>query len=187
MKHFTKHLNSILNTTRELNDFQLDDTILKLFHDHKRVIFCTMGKSAFACRKIVYTARSFSLEWHDLDVCHAFHGDAGLIKSDDLLVFISKSGNTRETVEVAKYFRNYQTISITSNKDCKLKKYCDNNIVIPVSEEGSPFGYAPMASTSSYMIILHAILSSVIRYKDIKLNTFAKNHPAGTIGEKLVE
>ena len=112
MKHFTQHLDSILNTTNELNNFELDDNILKLFHKHKRIVFCTMGKSAFACRKIVYTARSFSLEWHDLDVCHAFHGDAGIIKNKDLLVFVSKSGNTKETVEVAKYFRNFPVIKI---------------------------------------------------------------------------
>jgi arabinose-5-phosphate isomerase len=185
MKNFSNHLDMILNSTKDLENFCLDERVLSLFQDFDRVIFCTMGKSAFACRKVVYTARSFSIEWHDLDVCHAFHGDAGLIRENDLLVFVSKSGNTRETVAVAKYFKNHEKVSLTSNHECELNKYCQNNVFIPVSTEGSPFGYAPMVSTSSYMIILHAILCSVIKGRNINLNTFAKNHPAGSIGEKL--
>ena len=178
MNKFKHHLNLILESTNHINNLKIDYETLMLFNKYDRVIFCTMGKSAFACRKIVYTARSFSLEWHDLDVCHAFHGDAGLIRDNDLLVFVSKSGNTRETVDVAKHFPNHVKISISSNEKCKLNDYCQHSIYIPVPEEGSPFGYAPMASTSSYMIVLHAIMCSVIDYKDITLNIFARNHPA---------
>ena len=185
MNKFRHHLSLILDSTKHIKELEIDNKILSLFKNHDRIIFCTMGKSAFACRKIVHTARSFSLEWHDLDVCHAFHGDAGLVRDGDLLVFVSKSGNTKETVDVAKYFNHHEKVSITSGSKCELDKYCKHKIYIPVPSEGSPFGYAPMASTSSYMIVMHAIMCSVIEYKNITLNTFAKNHPAGSIGDKL--
>ena len=179
-----KYLNKFIQNTLILKDIHIKEEILESFLKHDRVVFCTMGKSAFACRKIVYTARSFSLQWHDLDVCHAFHGDAGLIRDNDLLVFVSKSGETKETIEVAKYFKN-KKIAVTSNKESSLNKICDNEIFIDVPSEGSPYGYSPMTSTSSYMIVLHAILCYVIEKKQIKLSTFAKNHPAGKIGEDL--
>jgi len=163
---------------------QILDSIEKMKNSN-RIIFCTMGKSAFACRKVVYTARSYGLEWYDLDVCHAFHGDAGIIKKNDLLVFVSKSGETKETIEVAKYFSDWDTISITSHKDSTLSTVCKSSIVIPVEDEASPFGYAPMVSTSMYMILLHAIMCEVIEYKDIKIEQYARNHPAGSIGKKL--
>ena len=180
------YLANFIDNTLVLKNLFVNDKILKDFSNHNRVIFCTMGKSAFACRKIVYTARSFSLQWHDLDVCHAFHGDAGLINDEDLLVFVSKSGETKETIEVAKYFKN-KKIAITSNQGSTLNQICDDEIFIEVPNEGSPYGYSPMSSTSSYMIVLHAILCFVIEKKKIKLSTFAKNHPAGKIGEDLEE
>lgn len=151
----------------------------------ERVIFCTMGKSAFACRKLVYTARSYGLQWHDLDVCHAFHGDAGIIKKNDLLVLVSKSGETPETIKVADYFSDWQTVAVTSNEDSSLAQRCKNKIIIPVTEEASPFGYAPMISTAMYMIVLHGILSEVIVRKNIKIEEYARNHPAGKIGKDL--
>ena len=168
-----------LPTQDELNG------IIKMFAKADRVVFCTMGKSAFACRKIVYTARSYGIQWHDLDVCHAFHGDAGIIKKNDLLVMVSKSGETRETVEVAKYFSDWNTIAVTSQDNSSLSQICDDRIIIPISSESSPFGYAPMISTSMYMIVLHGILSEVVIRKNIKIQEYARNHPAGKIGKDL--
>ncbi len=178
--HLNKNVDNLLN----LKNFNFDNKTIEKFCNN-RVIFCTMGKSAFACRKIVHSARSFGLDWHDLDVCHAFHGDAGLIKNNDLLVFVSKSGNTKETILVADHFKSHNTIGICSNSNSKLTKICKENIIIPVVEEGSPYNLAPMISTTLYMIILHSILCSVVIKKEIKLEDFAKNHPAGSIGDIL--
>ena len=178
------HLLKNIQSLSSLKNFHFDKCTLEKFCNH-RVIFCTMGKSAYACRKIVHSARSFGLDWHDLDVCHAFHGDAGLIKNEDLLVFVSKSGNTRETLAVAEHFKNHETVGICSHENSKLPLLCKSNIIIPVSDEGSPYDLAPMISTSLYMTILHSILCSVVVNKGIKLEEFAKNHPSGSIGKKL--
>ena len=148
---FKTHIERNIQNIKTLKCPDID--LINLFRKNKRIIFCTMGKSAFACRKVVYTARSYGLDWHDLDVCHAFHGDAGIIKENDLLVFVSKSGETKETIEVAEYFSRWKKVSITSNPNSKLSKICKSNINIPVAYEGSPFGYAPMISTTMYMIV----------------------------------
>ena len=181
------HLDEISKAVKDIPSREKIKDEIELFSRHKRVIFCTMGKSAFACRKIVYTARSYGLDWYDLDVCHAFHGDAGIIKKHDLLVFVSKSGETKETIEVAEYFKSWETVSITSNPDSSLTKMCKKNINIPVIKEASPFGYAPMISTSLYMICLHGILCEAIIERKCSIKDYHRNHPAGTIGELIME
>jgi len=159
--------------------------VVDKFINHKRIIFCTMGKSAYACRKVVYTARSYGLDWHDLDVCHAFHGDMGIVRNGDLLVFVSKSGETRETLRVAKHFSNWETVGISSGENSSLSSICRDNITIPIKEEASPFGYAPMVSTTMYMIVLHAIMCEVIETTNITMKDYARNHPDGDIGRKI--
>lgn len=159
--------------------------VIDTFTQHTRVIFCTMGKSAYACRKVVYTARSYGLDWHDLDVCHAFHGDAGLIKEGDLLVFVSKSGETDETNAVAEYFSTWETIGISSDSESRLSKICKHHLEIPIAEEASPFGYAPMISTTLYMAVLHGILCECIENSCIQIEDYARNHPSGNIGKMI--
>lgn len=183
---FSDHIKSM---KKELSACKLKgvDHILRFFHSHPRIIFCTMGKSAFACAKVVYTARSYGLDWHELDVCHAFHGDAGIIKEGDLLVLVSKSGETQETVQVAEYFKKHKKIAITSKPNSSLDSFCEFSLTIPCDNEGSPFGYAPMISTTLYMIVLHAILCDVIEYRGLKVEDYAKNHPSGDIGRQLDE
>ena len=179
------HIELNIKNVNNLKNLNMPNNVLEYFKKFDRVIFCTMGKSAFACRKVVYTARSYGLLWHDLDVCHAFHGDAGIVKDGDLLVFVSKSGETKETIEVAKYFSKWETVSITSDEKSTLSQVCKNNIFIPLEEEGSPFGYSPMISTVLYMIVLHNILCEAIKSKNVKISDYARNHPGGKIGRDL--
>jgi len=184
---YKEHIKEVARSLQELPKEEDLLDVIDLFSQHDRVVFCTMGKSAFACRKIVYTARSYGLDWHDLDVCHAFHGDAGIIKGGDLLILVSKSGETKETVEVAKYFYKWKSISITSNNESSLAKQCNYNICIPVESEASPFGYAPMVSTSLYMVVLHGLLCEAIAASNCTVDDYARNHPGGQIGELLID
>tara|TARA_R110001599_G_scaffold292803_6_gene496582 strand:+ start:1719 stop:2309 length:591 start_codon:yes stop_codon:yes gene_type:complete len=182
---YTSHIDFATTNIAKLPSRDEIQSEIKLFSSYDRVVFCTMGKSAFACRKIVHTARSYGLQWYDLDVCHAFHGDAGIIKRGDLLVLVSKSGETKETVQVSEYFSDWEKIVVCSNTESTLSKTCNNNIIIPIKVEGSPFGYAPMISTVMYSLVLHGILTEVIKSKDCKVEEYARNHPSGKIGEMI--
>lgn len=182
---YDEHVKKNILCLRELPKKEEIQEQIDKFLNSRRVVFCTMGKSAYACRKVVYTARSYGLDWHDLDVCHAFHGDAGIIRPGDLLVLVSKSGKTRETIEVAKYFHEWNRVAICSDVESELASTCKHSIIIPVPSEGSPFGLAPMISTASYMIVLHGILCEVVGSSDCTIEDYARNHPAGDIGRKL--
>ena len=183
--NYTEHIDLFHDDFLKLPKIDEVQDVIDLISKHDRVIFCTMGKSAFACRKVVFTARSFGLNWHDLDVCHAFHGDAGLIREGDLLILVSKSGQTEETVRVAEYFESWTKIALTSDNGSSLDSVCQHSITIPVENEGSPFGLSPMISTTLYMLVLHGVLCEVIRKKELSVNDFARNHPGGSIGKLL--
>lgn len=182
-----EHLNHMMNEVCNLSNIrstQLKKVII-MFRKHPRVVFCSMGKPAFAVNKVVHTAQSFGLNWLNLDVTHAFHGDAGIIRRGDLLICVSKSGETAESVEVAEYFKDWDTIAVTSTEENSLADMCDEHLYIPITSEGSPFEHPPMASTTLYMIVLHAILCDIVEYSDCTLNQYAFNHPSGKIGSDL--
>jgi arabinose-5-phosphate isomerase len=183
-KHLQEAVESIQSLPGSLNPEEVV-TAVGLFRKHPRIVFGSMGKPAFAVNKVVYTARSFGLDWHNLDVTHCFHGDAGIVKRGDLLVMVSKSGNTSETNEVADYFDTWDRLAVTSNPMSRLAEICDYQLIIPVAKEASPFGYAPMMSTTLYMIVLHAILCDSIKYSGCSLEEYARNHPGGDIGLEL--
>jgi len=165
------------------------DAAIELVRRFDRVIICSMGKPAFAVAKTVYTARSFGLDWHELDATHAFHGDMGVIKQFDLVIIVSKSGETKETTEVAKalFSEGHVTLAITSDPDSELPKWCTHKLIVPVMEEASPFGYAPMASTTLYMMVLHALLCEAIDAQGCTIEQYSKNHTSGAIGQSLAE
>jgi len=187
---FLKHLSDasvgVAHLLDNINAKQVQIAI-DLFRKYPRVVFGSMGKPAFAVNKVVYTARSFGLDWHNLDVTHCFHGDAGIVKRGDLLVLVSKSGGTSETNEVADYFNTWDRLAVTSDPKSRLADICDYQLIIPVLKEASPFGYAPMMSTTLYMIVLHGILCDSVKYSGCTLEEYARNHPGGDIGLELAK
>ena len=190
MQQFIKHLAEVQKTIKagifELNTNEAIKAA-ELFRQSKRIVICSMGKPAFACAKAVYTAHSFGLDWVDLDVTHAFHGDLGVVREGDLIVIVSKSGETKETNDVANYLDElgYVQLAITSGKDSTLSNLCEFALHIPLEHECSPFGYAPMASTTLYMIVLHALMCEAVEANNCTIEQYARNHPGGIIGEKL--
>ena len=182
---YDKHIHAFKSSLSMVPSKDMLGGVIKHFTGSSRVIFCSMGKSSFICNKIVHSARSFGLDWNYLDASHAFHGDIGIVKKDDLLVFVSKSGETSETTHVAAHLGAHTRVSITSHNNSTLDSICESTIVIDIPDEGSPFGIAPMISTTLYLLVLHAILVETIEKKGIAIQDFAKNHPAGSIGNIL--
>jgi arabinose-5-phosphate isomerase len=163
-------------------------TAIDLVRKHKRIVVCSMGKPAFAAAKAVYTAHSFGLDWIELDATHAFHGDMGVLKSGDLVIIVSKSGETKETNDVALTLRDrFTLLALTSDQESRLAELCPNQLIVPVMEEASPHGYAPMASTTLYMMVLHALLCEAVDAQGVTREQYAENHTSGQIGRALAK
>jgi len=187
MQQLIEHLAGVQETIKAgISKLHLDEAemAVNLFRSHKRIVVCSMGKPAFACAKAIYTAHSFGLDWVELDATHAFHGDLGVVRDGDLVVIVSKSGETKETNEIVKYL-DHTTLAITSGENSTLSCLCSFTLNIPLDNECSPFGYAPMASTTLYMIVLHALMCEAVEANNCTIEQYARNHPNGEIGEKL--
>ena len=188
MQQFRQHLGEVQASIKagifslHINEIK---TAVNLFRSYKRIVICSMGKPAFACAKVIYTAHSFGLDWVELDATHAFHGDLGVVRDGDLVVIVSKSGETKETNEIAEYL-DHTTLAITSGENSTLSNLCSFTLNIPLDDECSPFGYAPMASTTLYMIVLHALMCEAVEANNCTIEQYARNHPNGEIGEKLM-
>lgn len=191
MQWFNFHLEKIQEAIESGLKLKTDEVVdvVELFRQSKRIVICSMGKPAFACAKAVYTAHSFGLEWIELDATHTFHGDLGVVREGDLIIIVSKSGETKETNDVAEHLSNlgYKCLAITSGKDSTLANLCEFTLNIPLDHEYSPFGYAPMASTTLYMIVLHALMCEAVEANNCTIEQYARNHPNGEIGKKLKE
>lgn len=147
-----------------------------------------IGKTGIIGSKIAATLTSIGLRTIYINAAEAIHGDLGMIKKDDVVIIISYSGNTNETIELIPHIkkRNCKLIAITGNEDSKLAKNANVVMNIKVRNEGNPLSVIPMASTTATLLIGDALAFEIIKNKNISIADFAKNHPGGSIGRSLL-
>ena len=161
------------------------DTIAKC---SGRVIVCGMGKTGIVARKIAATLSSTGTPSIFLHSAEAVHGDLGQVTAKDVVVLISQSGETEETVRLLPLVRKIgaKIIVMTGNPKSTLARHGDLVLNIKVKAEGCPLGLAPMASTTVTMALGDAISACLIDRKKFKKEDFALYHPGGTLGRRLL-
>jgi len=153
-----------------------------------RVIICGMGKSGIAGRKIAATLSSTGTPSIFLHSAEAVHGDLGQLTSKDIIIIISQSGETEETVRLLPLVRKIgaKIIVMTGNLKSTLARHGDLILNIEVKAEGCPLGLAPMASTTVTMALGDALAACLIDRKKFKKEDFALYHPGGSLGRRLL-
>ncbi len=161
------------------------DTIAKC---SGRVIICGMGKSGIVARKIAATLSSTGTSSIFLHSAEALHGDLGRVTAKDIVIIISQSGETEETVRLLPLVRKVgvKIIVMTGNPKSTLARHGDLVLNIKVNAEGCPLGLAPMASTTVTMALGDALAACLIDRKKFKKEDFALYHPGGTLGRRLL-
>ncbi|MEK7194223.1 MAG: KpsF/GutQ family sugar-phosphate isomerase [Patescibacteria group bacterium] len=150
-----------------------------------KIILTGIGKSGFIGMKISATFTSMGNPAVFLHPVEALHGDTGMVSDGDVVIAVSFSGNSREVVRIVKYLKKefaIKTISITGNRRSLLARISDANIVLNVQKEGSPYGMAPMASTTTSLVIGDMLVSAITSLRNFKKSNFAKLHPSGSLG-----
>ena len=164
------------------------EKIINLIHKNKgKLIITGIGKSAIIGRKIVATLNSTGTPSFFLHAADAMHGDIGIVQKEDLIVFISNSGNSPEIkmlIPIIKKRKN-KIICLTSKLDSFLAKNSDYIIYTYVEKEACPNNLAPTTSTSVQLAMGDAIAMSLLSLKNINSKDFAKLHPGGQIGKSL--
>lgn len=177
---------SISNLANLLNtDFA--DAVELIYKSKGRVIITGIGKSAIIATKIVATLNSTGTPAVFMHAADAIHGDLGLILEDDIVICISKSGNTPEIKVLVPLIKNAKNtlIAITGNKDSFLGKQADHILNAYVAKEACPNNLAPTTSTTAQLVIGDALAVCLLEIRGFSSKDFAKYHPGGALGKKL--
>lgn len=152
-----------------------------------RVVITGMGKSGIIARKIVATMNSTGTPSIFLHPSDAVHGDLGMVRPEDVVICISKSGDTEEVVQLLPMFKRIGVpiISITGNKDSKLGRESDFVLDASVDQEACPYDLAPTASTTAALVVGDAIAITLLNKNHFTEESFAFYHPGGNLGKRL--
>lgn len=153
-----------------------------------RVVVAGMGKTGIIGHKISATLSSTGTPSIYMHSAEAVHGDLGQVTRDDVVILISSSGETEETVRLLPLLKKIgcKTIAMTGGIKSSLAKYCDIVLDTAVKKEGCPLGLAPMASTTVTLAMGDALAACLIDRKNFKSEDFAFFHPGGNLGRRLL-
>jgi arabinose-5-phosphate isomerase len=171
---------------------RLDDNFdhaVKMLRDCQgRVIVTGMGKSGIICRKIAATLASTGTAAFFLHPAEATHGDLGVIQNNDVLLAISNSGETQEVLRLLEAIRRIgaRIVAITGNPASALAQAADVSLDCQVPEEACPLNLVPTASTAAAMAMGDALCMTLLVEKGFQQEDFAKIHPGGKLGKKLM-
>ncbi len=159
-----------------------------IFHCKGRVIVTGLGKSGAIGRKMAATFASTGTASYFLHASEGLHGDLGVVSRDDVVVVLSKSGNTDELYHLIPLLKRLGVpiIAITANENSALAKHSDVVINIGVKEEACPHDLAPTSSTTAMLVIGDALAISLLEKRHFTREDFAFLHPAGTLGKRLL-
>jgi len=164
------------------------ESVIHVLNDMKgRLVISGIGKSAIVGQKIVATLNSTGTPSIFMHAADAIHGDLGMIQHDDVVMIISKSGESPEIKMLITLIKNIGNtlISMVGNMQSILAASSDHIINTTVSQEACPNNLAPTASTTAQMAMGDAIAVSLMELKGFTADDFAKFHPGGTLGKKL--
>tara|TARA_B100000900_G_scaffold302668_1_gene261229 strand:+ start:49 stop:1011 length:963 start_codon:yes stop_codon:yes gene_type:complete len=178
--------NTIANLEKYI-DKNFQDVVDLLKNINGRLIVIGIGKSAIIGKKIVATLNSTGTSSIFIHGVEAIHGDLGSIKKDDIILFISKSGNTNELKQIFSVIKaqKNKTIAMTANKDSYLAKNSDFFLNTFVKKEACPNNLAPTTSSTAQLVMGDALAICLLKLKGFSKNDFARFHPGGVLGKKI--
>ena len=168
-------------------DTQFVMAVQTILETKGRVVITGIGKSAIIGNKIVATLNSTGTPAIFMHAADAIHGDLGTIQKDDVVVFISKSGNTPEVkvlVPLIKKSTN-KIIAITGNTDSYIARQADIVLNAYVEKEACPNNLAPTSSTTAQLVLGDALAVCLLEQRDFTSKDFARFHPGGVLGKQL--
>lgn len=178
---------SIANLVQHIdNDFA--QAVQLIFESTARVVVTGIGKSAIIAQKIVATLNSTGTPSLFLHAAEAIHGDLGMVQPGDIVICISKSGNSPEIKVLAPLLKRYGNVLIgmTASKTSFLAKESDYVLHAYVESEADPNNLAPTNSTTAQLVLGDALAVCLIEMRNFKSEDFAKYHPGGALGKKLL-
>ena len=169
-------------------DGEFDSVVDAIVKTPGRVVITGMGKSGLVGKKMAATLASTGTPSFFMHPGEAYHGDLGMIGRDDIVIAISNSGETEEVIRLLSFFKDNKnkTVAMTGNKKSTLAKHCDHFLDIGVPKEACPLALAPTTSTTVTMALGDALAVALMSARNFKEENFARFHPGGSLGRKLL-
>lgn len=154
-----------------------------------KIIVSGLGKNVPICEKFVGSMVSLGMEAYFLHTNSAVHGDMGIVKDGDMVILLTKSGETSESVYLARLLqeRKVNMWLLTFVQDSTLTRLIPNSIVLGLEHEGDLWNIMPNNSTTLNLIVLQGLAMQIAKARDMQLEDFKRNHPGGHIGAILKE
>ncbi len=178
---------SSINGLKDFINADFEKAVQQVAYGKGRLIVSGIGKSAIIAQKIVATLNSTGTAAMFMHAADAIHGDLGMIQKDDIVLLISKSGDSPEIKVLIPLLKNFGNILIgmVGNIQSFLAKNCDILLNTTVLQEACPNNLAPTTSTTAQMVMGDALAVCLMELKGFNSADFAKFHPGGTLGKKL--
>lgn len=179
-----------IEAIQKLHDFVNEDfaQCVKIIHESRgRVVVTGIGKSANIGQKIVATFNSTGTPAMFMHAADAIHGDLGMIQKDDVIICISRSGNTPEIKMLVPLLRTYgnKLIAMVGDPTSFLAQQADFIINCYIEKEAGLYNLAPTSSTTAQLVMGDALAMALVEYTHFTPNDFARNHPGGVLGKRL--
>ena len=177
----------IANLSHRLTD-DFENAIHAILGSSGKLIISGMGKSGIIGKKIAATLASTGTPSFFLHPGEAYHGDLGMIEENDIVLLISNSGETDEVLKLIPFLKHQKnsTISMSGNEESTLAKNTDYHLNIAVEKEACPLFLAPTSSTTASLVMGDALAVTLMKLRDFKEENFAKFHPGGSLGRRLL-
>ncbi|WP_027452666.1 KpsF/GutQ family sugar-phosphate isomerase [Segatella albensis] len=169
-------------------DRNFEKAVDMMFHCHGKIIVTGVGKSGNVGAKIAATLASTGTPAFFINPLDVYHGDLGVMTSDDVVLALSNSGQTDELLRFIPMVlhMNVPIISMTGNSESLLAKYSNAHILVHVEKEACPLNLAPTSSTTAALAMGDALAIALMTIRNFKPRDFAQFHPGGELGKRLL-
>lgn len=177
-----------LRHVADMIDDNFTNTVNAILNTEGKLIVAGIGKSGLIGKKIAATLASTGTPSFFLHPGEAFHGDLGMVESKDAIILISYSGETDELLKIIPFLKwnGNLIICITGNRESTLAKNSDHHLLVAVTREACPLALAPTSSTTATLVMGDALAIALMEARDFKPDDFARFHPGGNLGRRLL-
>ena len=185
---FEIEANEIFNLSKLItSDFE--NAVKSIINSNGKLIISGIGKSGIVGKKIAATLASTGTPSFFLHAGEAYHGDLGMVEKNDLVLLISNSGETDEVLKLIPFLKHQKniTISMSGSPNSSLAKNTDFHLNISAKTEACPLQLAPTSSTTTTMVMGDALAVVLMKLRNFQDINFARFHPGGSLGKRLVQ
>jgi arabinose-5-phosphate isomerase len=187
LKYFKKHLDGIDSALKSIDNNDMEKFISYFRKPNVNIFLTGVGKNGHVAAKAVSTLNSMGIKVFFINPVDAVHGDVGVVSENDVIIAISKSGNTEELINFL-FHVNKRTKNISilhSNKNNKSLEFSEFDLYVEINDEADHLNKVPTVSIAVYTIVLQSISCVLAEENGLDLKSFVFNHPGGSIGKSL--